>query len=118
VQIAGQPFVMHSIYMHGVSGRFRVIGPNIANDLFRPLSFWRQGGRTKRWTFPEWSRIRRSRFLTESGGLAQLVARMLSMHEVAGSIPAISIFLDQLIYLFVPVMQYAWFELSDQPLPY
>jgi hypothetical protein len=56
--------------------------------------------------------------LTESGGLAQLVARMLSMHEVAGSIPAISIFLDQLIYLFVPVMQYAWFELSDQPLPY
>jgi hypothetical protein len=26
------------------------------------------------------------------GGLAQLVARMLSMHEVAGSIPAISTF--------------------------
>jgi hypothetical protein len=44
----------------------------------------------------------------QDGGLAQLVARMLSMHEVAGSIPAISILLNLLcsgleqvnIYLF------------------
>jgi hypothetical protein len=32
------------------------------------------------------------------GGLAQLVARMLSMHKVAGSIPAISTFLH--LYYF------------------
>jgi hypothetical protein len=35
--------------------------------------------------------ICQGRVATRNGGLAQLVARVLSMHKVAGSIPAISI---------------------------
>jgi hypothetical protein len=35
--------------------------------------------------------------VSSNGGLAQLAARMLSMHKVAGSIPAISIFFISLL---------------------
>ena len=42
-----------------------------------------------------------------SGGLAQLVARVLSMHKVAGSIPAISNFFKSLQLTFSTNMLYA-----------
>jgi hypothetical protein len=50
----------------------------------------------------------------QQGGLAQLVARMLSMHKVAGSIPAISTFYTSIVLPHTKHPSLALFMLHKQ----